>query len=312
MSTQSFIQKVISKGRASQGGPNRLQDVSSPWHDDEASSFDTSKKRATSRKTQSSSRKTLSPGQSAVSGTRFLQYLCASRGTNRATNTGRVSARPPGELMQQGAAKVMKNLGETVTSVVISEDRTLFAASAMNKKAIVARVSDGELVAEFTAESAINTSAIGGNGDEMRLVVGTFSGMIRFYHIASNREEYSAKFEQGNAINCLALASHATRLAVGGQAAHVVLYALTLSKQAGVGINILHRIPTYSASVLSLSLDADAKRLVAGGEAKVVQMWNLDDMGIPKRATQGGSLQPSVQFRTASAVHSLALNATGA
>ena len=71
--------------------------------------------------------------------------------------------------MSKGAAKLTHDLGETVTSVVISEDNELFAAGATNKKAIVMNVV-ANVIAEFTAESGINASAIGGIGREARLV----------------------------------------------------------------------------------------------------------------------------------------------
>jgi len=162
-----------------------------------------------------------------------------------------------------GCSKISHSLGDTVTSVVISEDRGLLAACSTNKKAVVLDAFDGRLVGEFTADGAINASAIGRG----RLIVGTFSGWIRIYHITSNREEYSLQFCGGsNAINYMAIAADATRLAVGGKAPHILLYALSLTDEA-VGMNALFVFPTHGSNTLSLCLDADATKLVAGGSS---------------------------------------------
>ena len=122
-------------------------------------------------------------------------------------------------------------------------------------------VASGKTVAEFTAESGINACAIGGIGYDARLLVGTFGGWIRAYHISSNREEHSLKFGNGDAIFCMALADNATRLAVGGKSAHVLLYACSFSAEQGVGMNVLHKFTTHSSSTLSLSLDAAARHV---------------------------------------------------
>ena len=167
--------------------------------------------------------------------------------------------------LRNTAAKFVRSLGETVTSVVISQDKHLFAAGATNKKAMVYQVANGQLVAEFTAESGINACAIGGAGYEARLVVGTFAGYIRVYHISSNREEHAIKFGNGDAVFCMALAAGGTRLAVGGKSAHVLLYALSFSSEA-VGMNVLHKFATHSSSTLSTSTSAWHERLAEAEE----------------------------------------------
>ena len=224
----------------------------------------------------------------------------------------------------KGAAKFTYGMGDTVTSVVISEDMEVISASSTNKKAVVMNVSDGAVIGEFTADSGINTSVIAGSGASARLIVGTFSGWIRVYHIASNREEHAVKFGDGDAINAMALAAYCTRLAVGGKSAHILLYALCFSEQ-DVGMNVLYSFKTDGSTTLSISLDTTAEKLVAGGESKVVQMWVIPKPGGATAMTglagslgaqkQNGSENqgsaPQVQFRTASTVHSLALSASG-
>ena len=58
---------------------------------------------------------------------------------------------PPGGWF--GAAKLERNVGDTVISVAVSDDDSLFAAGATNKKAIVYSTSNGEVVATVTAKA---------------------------------------------------------------------------------------------------------------------------------------------------------------
>ena len=62
--------------------------------------------------------------------------------------------------------------------------------------------------------------------------------------------------------------------------------------------------------VLSLSLDSRFTKLVAGDESKVVSIWEM-----PKQITATGALDYAssrpIRFRTASTIHSVALNGAG-
>ena len=176
------------------------------------------------------------------------------------------------------ASKVVQEMGETVTTVIISEDQKYFAAGAINKKAIVCEVITGRPIAEFTADGQITASAIGGFGSQSRLVLGTFTGMIFIYHITSNRQEHSVKFGQGEMVTCMAIGANSTRLAVAGKSVNVLLYALSLSEEA-IGMNVLHTFNSESTGTLSISLDADCTTLVAGGESKIVHIWKVPDAG---------------------------------
>ena len=188
---------------------------------------------------------------------------------------GQTQGRIAEKKHHHGASKLSRSLGDTVTAVVLSEDRELIAACSTNKKAIVVDSSDGRIVGEFTGDAPLNAMAIGLKGQNARLIVGTFNGWIRIYHIASNREELNLQFE-GSTVNCIALAANATRLAVGGKAAHILMYALSLTDEA-VGMNVLFQFKTHGPNTLSLSLDAAGELLVAGGESKVVQMWAVSE-----------------------------------
>ena len=66
----------------------------------------------------------------------------------------------------------------------------------------------------------------------------------------------------------MALTANSSRLAVGGKAPNIILYALSLTT-ATVGINVLHKFKTHGSLTLTLSLDHKASLLVAGGDSKV-------------------------------------------
>ena len=225
----------------------------------------------------------------------------------------------------KGAAKFTYGMGDTVTSVVISEDMEVISASSTNKKAVVMNVSDGAVIGEFTADSGINTSVIAGSGASARLIVGHLFWLdSRCTTSRPIARSTRVKFGDGDAINAMALAAYCTRLAVGGKSAHILLYALSFSEQ-DVGMNVLYSFKTDGSTTLSISLDTTAEKLVAGGESKVVQMWVIPKPGGATAMTglagslvaqkQNGSENqgsaPQVQFRTASTVHSLALSASG-
>ena len=56
-----------------------------------------------------------------------------------------------------GPSKLSRNLGDTVTSVALSEDSLLFAACGTNTKALVYTSRDGKLEVKFTAGAAFNS-----------------------------------------------------------------------------------------------------------------------------------------------------------
>lgn len=159
--------------------------------------------------------------------------LSKRRGEKRSPGTGSLLRQQSAD-QPYGAAKLLRNLGETVTSVVISDDTKLFAAGAMNKTAIVCEVQTGTLICEFKADGQITATAIGGSGAQSRLIIGTMTGKLAVYHIHSNREEHTDATMSGHEITAMALAASSTRLAVGGKVSHILLCALSPSFTAGL------------------------------------------------------------------------------
>jgi WD40 repeat protein len=179
-----------------------------------------------------------------------------------------------------GAAKLVKALGETVTTVVISRDKKLFAAGAINKRAVVCAVADGSVVAEFTTNGEITSSLFAMEGDLTHLILSTFTGMVFVYHISSNSEQHAQKVGNGEMLTCMAIDQSYSRLAVGGKSASVLLYALSLTRDV-VGMTVLHTFHCDTSGVLSLSLDSSFTKLVAGDESKVIHIWQMADKPSP-------------------------------
>ena len=174
------------------------------------------------------------------------------------------------------AAKIVRDLGETVTTVAISSDQKLFAAGAMNKKAVVCDIAKGDVVADITAGGQITASAFGLAGRQARLILGTFTGLIIVYRVHSQSEELSEKFGNGEMVTCMSIDDASTRLAVGGKSTNILLYATSFGEDS-TSISVLYTIDTEAGStgILSLSIDAKCTKLVAGGESKIFSLWNI-------------------------------------
>ena len=128
-----------------------------------------------------------------------------------------------------GAPKVVHDFGDTVTSVSFSSDRQYCAAGGTNKKAYVYHAKDGEVAAEFSAESGVNAVAIMVDAGRAWVLAGTFGGWVRAYSVQTKAETFAAKaFVGGQAVLGMRLASETQRLAVGGQGPHIVLYQAEL------------------------------------------------------------------------------------
>lgn len=82
---------------------------------------------------------------------------------------------------QGGAAKLVRDCGDTVISVAISDDMSLFAAGGTNRQINVFSSDSGALVAAFEAPNMINAVVLRGTGDAMRLFAGTYGGQIVAY-----------------------------------------------------------------------------------------------------------------------------------
>ena len=208
-----------------------------------------------------------------------------------------------------GAAKLVRDVGETVISVAVSGDDSLFAVGSTNKKAIVYTTSNGATVASFTAKSMINSVVFAGVGEDTRLLAGTVTGDLHMWHVASEASELEQKF--GGDINAMAVGAGGTRLAVAGKASHVVVYDLSFpgdgagGGSGGVLTETCRYAPT--GTVLSVSLNADATLMATGGEAKLVQLWTLHSA----EAVENSRGEAMSTFRCSSRIDSLALSASG-
>ena len=111
----------------------------SPWQPDTSGrSFKDSNRSAHGKRAKLST----SIGPSGRGSARMHIFGNVSRSSRSRASKINFSHRRDVESMEDtaGAAKLVHNLGETVTSVVISEDMEMFCACATNKKAIVLQV----------------------------------------------------------------------------------------------------------------------------------------------------------------------------
>lgn len=192
--------------------------------------------------------------------------------------------------------KVEHSLGETVTACAISSDGAFFAATCMNKKVVCYSSVDGIEMASFVADAATTAVQCISRGDELLLVVGTFSGDLRFYSATMNKELMCTKYAPGGAVNCITVAAGiggddaTVRICVGGQTASIVVYQLSLHPppvhlsladtdaadvtEPGLKLQELVRLKAMGP-VLALSMSNNGMLLAAGGESKIVELWSL-------------------------------------
>lgn len=87
------------------------------------------------------------------------------------------------------------------------------------------------------------------------------------------------------------------------------------SSSAPIDVTLRARVRTIGTLTRSVSIDDDGTMLVAGGDARCVQMWSMRRM---RAGATGGreaewiAPKPEVEFRCASAIQSLALSPSGA
>ena len=145
-----------------------------------------------------------------------------------------------GSVLSQGvvgATRLVQDCGDTVISVALSHDGLVFAAGGASKVASVYDVGTGDLVASFSVAAGINAVVFSGDDEStLKLLVGTFGGMLHCFSVPNKTESDSQKVGGGEAVLCMAAAQGL--LTVGGQSSKLHLYA----------------IPDGSATLLSLLL----------------------------------------------------------
>ena len=237
----------------------------------------------------------------------------------------------PNRRKWTGASKIEVDLGDTVISVTVSDDETMFAAGGASKKAHVFSTADGRELACFACAQPINSLLFCDiHPRRAYLLAGTFGGIINAFDVSAGRDAGSTKFGGGgDAVHAMAIGAAGTKLAVGGKSKHIIIYNVALAEGGAAVLGALELTEaarvTPMGTVLALAFDSLAEVLAVGGEARVVQVWLVPGArpppapGTAAAAGAAGALLPGldpgqpplVQFSCASAVHSIALTASG-
>ena len=130
--------------------------------------------------------------------------------------------------------KMVRDLGDSVISVSITPDGSLFAAGGVNKVAKVFSLWKPRKVREFVADAAINSVLLLTRQGVIKMAVGTFAGTIQIYDVFEERLECQLKFDKG-AVLCMASALQGTAIAVGGTNGKVKLYSIKMAAKAEGG-----------------------------------------------------------------------------
>ena len=105
-----------------------------------------------------------------------------------------------------GDYEAQRHWMEVTVNVALSSDDKLMAACGTNKRALVYSVGDGSQAASFLGGAPLNACVFCGGDREARLITGAFNGMVTIYNVYEEMEEHAFKHNDGEAINCLALA----------------------------------------------------------------------------------------------------------
>lgn len=152
-------------------------------------------------------------------------------------------------------------------------------------------------------------------GENTKLFVGTFGGLVHCKHVQTEQELGSVKFLNGEAVLCLAASDNPHRLAAGGMSSVVCVYDVEPTRVEGQAetceFREILRLKT-AGNVLSLTIKFDGSLLVTGGEAKMLQLWDVDKSLRSKAAdnsSEGNALvrEAVAQYTTATSVQSLSM-----
>jgi len=192
----------------------------------------------------------------------------------------------------------------------------MFAACSTNKT-IAVYSTTGEALGQYKAESGVNAVLLAGKGKNTVLIAGTFGGKLRFYNVASGEEQPEVKFASGEAVNGMSLKASSLdsnfRLAVGGAASIVVLYEMQMVKSGDDETSRYHVEETlrlqHIGSVHALAQDELGSFLATGGDAKIVQIWDLSSLN--SSTGEAVSERPATSFKCTTIIYSVALTAAG-
>ena len=185
----------------------------------------------------------------------------------------------PNRRKWTGASKIEVDLGDTVISVTVSDDETMFAAGGASKKAHVFSTADGRELACFACAQPINSLLFCDiHPRRAYLLAGTFGGIINAFDVSAGRDAGSTKFGGGgDAVHAMAIGAAGTKLAVGGKSKHIIIYNVALAEGGAAVLGALELTEaarvTPMGTVLALAFDSLAEVLAVGGEARVVQVW---------------------------------------
>ena len=95
----------------------------------------------------------------------------------------------PNRRKWTGASKIEVDLGDTVISVTVSDDETMFAAGGASKKAHVFSTADGRELACFACAQPINSLLFCDiHPRRAYLLAGTFGGIINAFDVSAGRD----------------------------------------------------------------------------------------------------------------------------
>ena len=141
-----------------------------------------------------------------------------------------MQAQPPST--QRTSQKLIRDMGDAVISVSLSDDGTLAAAGTTAARTVVFSVADNTELTSIQLKSGVNAVVFLGSGEYTTITVGTFNGFINTYFTCvplsngktappDEREYTGVPFSPKGTfaprgVLCMATACGGTRLVAGG------------------------------------------------------------------------------------------------
>jgi WD40 repeat protein len=152
--------------------------------------------------------------------------------------------------------------GDAVTTVGLSADGNTIVSGSADKTVRLSAFANGQAAKTFTAPATVNTAALAPNGAVV--AAGTANNRLVLFNVADGKT-ISDVAAHGGPVTGVAFHPQSTQLLTAGGDGLLKLWALPAAAPRSVA---------HPDAVLSAYATADGKRLLTGGQDKIVRSWN--------------------------------------
>ena len=172
---------------------------------------------------------------------------------------------------------------DAVTSVALSADGNSILSGSADKTVRLSTFANGQMAKTFTAPAAIQSTALAAERATVVAAGTRRNNRLLLWNVA-DAKVLSDVVAHGGPVTGVAFHPQSTQLLTAGGDGLVKLWALPAAP----------RTVTHPDAVLSVFATADGKRLMTGGQDKIVRSWNMAAPAAPERQFTGHTAPVSV------------------